>query len=188
MVDMAVEKFGKLDILVSNAAIMDNFAPVADVPDEMWNNILEVNLTVPFKAFRKAIPVIEKNENGGSIIMISSIGGLRSGAAGAAYVTSKHGTLGLMKAVACEYMKKKIRCNAICPGSIGDTDINNSIERLYPEGAHPEGQALAFEMMNLAPVPGKPEDVARVAVFLGSDDSGYVNGATIMVDGGWNAC
>ncbi|WP_411681341.1 SDR family oxidoreductase [Clostridium thailandense] len=186
MIDIAIDKFGKLDILVNNAGIMDDFSPVEDVSDELWNNVMDINLNVPFKVLRKAVPVIAKNENGGSIIIVSSIGGLRGGTAGAAYITSKHGVIGLMKAVAYTSLDKKIRCNAICPGAV-NTDIGNSMQRLYPEGMHPVGSALSFKGMNMSARSGAPEEIASLAVFLGSDDASFITGAAIVADGGWCA-
>jgi NAD(P)-dependent dehydrogenase (short-subunit alcohol dehydrogenase family) len=185
MTQFAIDKFGKLDVLVCNAGIMDNFAPAEDVPDKMWNDVMNVNLTAPFKQMRAAIPMMAKNENGGSIVVISSVGGLRGGPAGATYVASKHGVIGLVKAVAYADIDKKIRCNAIAPGAVA-TDIGKSMDALYPEGMHKSGAARSAQGNNLIPRYGTPEEIANVALFLASDASSIVNGIVLTADAGWS--
>jgi len=129
MIDKAIEVFGGLHILVNNAGIMDDFSPVGDVEDEMWERVLAVNLHGPFYACRKAVKYFEQM-GGGVIINVASIGGLFGARAGAAYTTSKHALVGLTKNTAFMYALKNIRCNAICPGGI-ETEIANW--RLYAE-------------------------------------------------------
>lgn len=181
MIDFAIEKFGKLDILVNNAGIMDNFSPVGDVDDEMWHWVIKVNLDAPFYAMRKAIQHFMKNGSG-NIINVSSIGGLFAGRAGAAYVTSKHALVGLTKNTGFMYAKKNIRCNAICPGAIA-TEIASS---QYMRNSNMEGLALATSSNANIPA-GTGVDIANAAVFLASDDSSYITGQCITVDGGLTA-
>ncbi|WNY25594.1 glucose 1-dehydrogenase [Methanolapillus millepedarum] len=182
MIDFAASECGKLDILVNNAGIMDNFELAEDVPDDVWESVLNVNLTAPFVAIRKAIPLMKKNENGGTILNIASVGGLFGGKAGAAYTVSKHGAIGLTRNVGYTYCDEKIRCNAICPGAIA-TEIGSHIH------ANPRGQAKAADgMKTMHGGAGAPEDIANAALFLVSDDSKFITGTTLIVDGGWTSC
>jgi len=181
MVKTATDNFGSLDILVNNAGIMDNFMPVGEVTDELWERVLSINLTGPFRAARAAIKVMEKQDNGGVIINNASVGGLFGSPGGATYVTSKHGLIGLTRNIGVTYGNLgKIRCNAIAPGAI-ETNIGNTITAPNEMGY----KALAtFGASSHAPS-GSPMQVARVALFLASDESNFVNGEVIRVDGGW---
>lgn len=179
MIHTAVDTFGSLDILVNNAGIMDNFLTAGNLTNEVWDRVLNVNLTGPFKACRLAIREMTK-KNSGVIINISSVGGLFGTRGGAVYVTSKHGLIGLSKNIASTYGRQGIRCNVIAPGGI-ETNIGNTIT---------EPDMLGMEAMNKgtgeAPL-GEPMDIAQATLFLAGDDSKFVNGATLVVDGGWTA-
>ncbi|MDV0447796.1 3-beta-hydroxycholanate 3-dehydrogenase (NAD(+)) 2 [Methanosarcinaceae archaeon Ag5] len=182
MIDFAESECKKLDILVNNAGVMDNFEMAEDVTDEIWENVININLTAPMAAIRKAIPLMKKNESGGVILNIASVGGLFGGKAGAAYTVSKHGVIGLTKNVGYTYSDEKIRCNAICPGAIA-TEIGSHIH------ANPRGQAkVADGMKTMHGGAGTAEDIANAALFLVSDDSKFVTGTTLVVDGGWTSC
>lgn len=187
MFETALEQYGTLDIYVNNAAIMDNFAPVEDCTDESWDRIILMDLTVPFKATRKAVQILSKNEKGGSIIIIGATGGcFRGGCAGVAYTSAKGGLIQLMKNVAVSSYSKNIRCNSVCPGGIR-SDIQKVASSFYPEGMHPEGTKIFGKLNGAIPKVGLPEDIAPAVVFLGSDESNFVNGAYIFADAGWNA-
>lgn len=180
MVSTAVEKYGSLDILVNNAGIMDNFVPVGDVSNELWDKVIAVNLTGPFKAARAAIQVMEKQETGGVIINNASIGGLFGVRGGAAYVATKHGLIGLTKNMAATYgVHRNIRVNAIAPGGV-NTNIQTTITAPHQLGLQAIGNT------GKAPT-GEPMEIAHVALFLASSDSSFVNGAVITADGGWTA-
>ncbi|EUJ48638.1 SDR family oxidoreductase [Listeria fleischmannii] len=180
MIDAAVDKFGKMDILVNNAGIMDNFVPVAEVTDDLWERVLAINTTGVMRATRKAIPLFEEN-GGGVIVNIASAGGLFGSRAGAAYTASKHAVVGLTKNIGFQYANKNIRCNAIAPGAV-NTNIGTSI---YDPSAF--GQERAMVGMNINPRVGEASEIAKVALFLGSDDSSFVNGTIITADAGWTA-
>ena len=183
----AIEQYGKLDIYFNNAAIMDNFAPIEDVSDESWNLIINMDLTVPFKACRKAVKILSENEDGGCIIIMGATGGcFRGGAAGAAYTAAKGGLIALMKNIAVSSWSKKIRCNSICPGGFR-SDIMTVAKSFYPEGIHEEGYKTFGKLGPLMPAVGFPEDIAPAAVFLASDEAKFINGAYLFVDAGWNA-
>lgn len=173
------DKYQSLDILVNNAGVMDNFTPVADVTDELWEKVIGTNLNGPFFACREAIPLfLEKGA--GIIINIASVGGLFGGRAGAAYTASKHGLIGLTKNIGYQYAEKNIRCNAIAPGGV-NTNIAYGMDP----------QPFGFERMSAgtgnAPSPTDPAAIAEAALFLASEKSGFINGTVLTVDGGWTA-
>lgn len=175
-----VTAYGKLDVLVNNAGIMDNFVPVGDVTDEGWDKVIAVNLTGPFKTARAAINVMEQQETGGVIINNASIGGLFGCRGGAAYVASKHGLIGLTKNLAATYGRYgKVRANAIAPGGV-NTNISSTITAPHALGLK------AIGGLGQAPM-GEAEHIANVALFLASDESYFVNGEVITADGGWTA-
>lgn len=182
MIKVATTTYGTLDILVNNAGIMDNVQPVADVDNATWEKVMKVNLDGPFKAMRSAVKIFLAKGNG-VIVNISSIGGLKGGVAGAAYTASKHALIGLTKNTGYMYSKTGIRCNAIAPGAvntnIGETMDMSKITPLIKE--------RVFDTMAVNPRTGEPIDIAKAALFLASDDSSFMNGEVLVVDGGWNA-
>lgn len=179
MIDTAVSTYGRLDVLVNNAGIMDRVLPVADCTDEVWERVLAVNLNGPFYACRKAIPIMIA-QGGGAIINTASVAGIRGGAAGAAYTSSKHAVVGLTKNIAAHYVHEGIRCNAILPGGVA-TAIGLGGE------AHQAGAARLMKVAETSPRTAKPQEIASVALFLASDDSSFVNGMALVADGGWTA-
>jgi len=178
--DTTLQTYSTLDILVNNAGIMDNFAPAANVTDELWEKVFAVNSTGPMRTIRRALPIF-LTKNAGIIINISSIGGLQGCRAGAAYAASKHAIIGLTKNVGFMYATKGIRCNAIAPGGV-TTNIGSTIKS--PDQF---GMSRAMAGINLNPRTGAPEEIARIALFLASDDSSFINGAVIAADAGWTA-
>lgn len=181
LVKATVDTYGSLDILVNNAGVMDNFEPVADVTDEVWERVISVNLTGPLRVSRAAIKVMNNQENGGVIVNIASVGGLFGARGGASYVASKHGLIGLTKNIAATYGTfGKIRANAIAPGGV-NTNITSHIKQPNELGMKAMGGA------GQPPESADPIQIARVALFLASDDSDYINGDVIKVDGGWTA-
>ncbi len=180
MIDTATSTFGSLDILVNNAGIMDNFLTVGEVTDEVWDRVLAVNLTGPMKLARAAIQIMDKQESGGVIINNASVGGLFGTRGGTSYVASKHALIGLTKNIAATYGTfNKIRANAIAPGGV-NTNIGATIT------APSELGMRAIQGAGEAPI-GEPEQIAKVALFLASDDSSFVNGDVLKADGGWTA-
>jgi NAD(P)-dependent dehydrogenase (short-subunit alcohol dehydrogenase family) len=180
LIDTAVKTYGTLDILVNNAGIMDNFVPAAELTDELWERVFATNTTGPMRAIRKALPIfIEKKS--GVIINIASIGGLMGSRAGAAYAASKHALVGLTKNVGFQYAKLGVRCNAIAPGAV-NTNIGATITQ-----PNKFGMERAMSGITLNPRTGEPEEIARVALFLASDDASFVNGTVITADAGWTA-
>lgn len=178
MIDFAVEKFGHLDILVNNAGIMDDMSPVGDMTDEMLDRVMKINGYAPIYAMRKAVQVFLKQEKGGNIINVTSVG-VDHNTAGAAYAASKAAVAAVSRNVTFQYMSQKIRCNNIAPGGIS-TEISKSMGM-----PNMVGFGNVKKLLGIAPEMGSTEDIANAALYLASDESKYVNGAVITVDGGW---
>lgn len=178
MIDFAVKECGKLDVLVNNAGIMDEFKPIGEVTDEQWDRVLNVNLAGPMYAMRKAVLTMTAQETGGNIVNVASIGGVCGCRAGAAYTASKHALVGLTKNTAFMYADKGIRCNVVCPGGV-ETEVMNSQTNLSQAGM---GRVMAG--LDTSIPSGKPEDIASVVLLAASDEGRFINGATLVVDGG----
>lgn len=179
MVDFTMEKYGRIDVLVNNAGVMDNFEPVGDVTDELWEKILSINLTGPMKILRKVIPIMLK-QGKGTIVNTSSAAGLYGARAGAAYTASKFALTGLTKNTAYMYAEKGIRCNSIHPGGV-ETDITKNMK------ANEFGLDRAMKGVANNPRSGSTLEIANIGLFLASDESSFINGATIVADAGWTA-
>lgn len=179
LVTDTVARFGRLDIVVNNAGIVDRFLPVGEVTDEMWNRVIAVNLSAPMYTSRAALPVMVK-QGGGVILNVASVGGLFGARAGAAYVTSKHGLIGLTRNLAATYQKENIRAVAVCPGAV-DTGISVGGE------PSPRGLEALNRTLPTNPRMAKPAEIAAVLTFLASDEASFINGAAIVADGGWTA-
>ena len=182
MIQTAIDTYGTLDILVNNAGIMDNFQPVGEVDNALWEQVMSVNLDGPFKAMRSALKIFLA-KGSGNIINISSIGGLKGGAAGAAYTASKHALIGLSKNTGYMYAKSGIRCNTIAPGAV-NTNIAETIDF---SKVSPLVNDRIMSGMVLNSRTGAPEEIAAAALFLASDAASFVNAQVLVVDGGWSA-
>ena len=178
----AITSYGTVDILVNNAGVMDQFDPVADVDNHTWERVMAINVTGPFKAMRKAVQLM-LSAGKGSIVNISSVGGLQGARAGAAYTTSKHALIGLTKNTGYMYAKKGIRCNAVAPGAM-DTTIAARIDLAHLPAIVNERIMPGMALMSRS---SNPMEVAQVVLFLASDDASFVNGAVLVADGGWIA-
>ncbi len=179
MMESVMHHFGGVDIVVNNAGIMDDFIPTAELTTDKWNRVLGVNLNGPFYVSRAALRSMLPNKKG-VILNIDSVGGLHGGRAGAAYTTAKHGLIGLTKNTAFMYANEGIRCNAIAPGGV-ETAIGLT---LHP---HPFGYGKISPGLNLMPRAGKPIEIARLALFLVTDDASFINGSVVTADAGWTA-
>jgi NAD(P)-dependent dehydrogenase (short-subunit alcohol dehydrogenase family) len=177
-VDQCVRAFGGLHILVNNAGIGAFGTLLHETNDATWHEVLDVNLTGVFRMTRAAVPVMLKN-GGGSIINMSSVGGLVGFSGSAAYGTSKGGLELLTKCVAMDYAQNGIRCNSVCPGLI-DTPM------AAPLMNNPE---LKAEVLSAYPIRrvGTPEEVAKMVLYLASDDASWVTGSSFTIDGGLTA-
>ena len=177
MAQETLNTYGKLDILVSSAGIAMRL-PVGDLPEEDWQRCLDVNLTGVYLCAKAAIPAMQKN-GGGSIINLSSIYGIVGADVRAAYVATKGGVTNLTRGMALDYAEDNIRVNCICPGFVETPLVAGVIKT--PE----EYKALADKhpMRRLA----QPEEIAYGALYLASDESAFVTGIALPIDGGYTA-
>jgi NAD(P)-dependent dehydrogenase (short-subunit alcohol dehydrogenase family) len=176
-----VAQGGRLDILVNNAAHfgLEARASVVDVPDEVWDRTMAVNLQAAYRLSKLAIPLMIAS-GGGSIVNVSSVGGIDGFPQFAAYVTAKGGLQVMTKSIALDYGAQGIRANVVCPGAI-DTPGN---EPFIPEfGTREEYEKIVGKIAVLGRM-GRADEVASVIRFLAGDGASYVTGAVIPVDGG----
>lgn len=176
LVEEVVRRWGRLDVFISNAGVCE-FKEFLDITPALWTHTLSTNLTGAFHTVQAAARQLSaQSPPGGSIIGISSISALVGGAQQAHYTPTKAGVLSLIQSCACALGKYNIRCNALLPGTIrtqlNEEDLADDKKRGYMEGRIPLGRT------------GVPEDLVGPAVFLGSELSGYVTGAQLLVDGG----
>lgn len=172
------QKHGGLDIFFANAGVSGGFASISEQTEQDWAEILRINLIGPFLAIKHSAPAMNQR-GGGSIICTASVAGLRSGAGGAAYSASKAGVINLVQSAAQQLTGSGIRVNAICPGLIA-TGMTKPIYEL----ARATGQEERLGELNPLQRGGEPEEIAHAALFLASDESSYVNGTALVVDGG----
>jgi NAD(P)-dependent dehydrogenase (short-subunit alcohol dehydrogenase family) len=178
LVGLAVQDHGGLDIFFANAGISGGLASLFEQSADDWERILRTNLIGPFLAIKHAAPAM-KDRGGGSIICTASVAGIRAGAGGPAYSASKAGVINLVKVAATQLAGADIRVNAICPGLI-ETGMTKGIY----DNARAAGREDMIGHLNPMKRGGVPDEIARAALFLASDESSYVNGHALVVDGG----
>lgn len=178
LVEQTVKHFGRLDVACNNAGIGGEQNPIADYSIENWNKVIAVNLSSVFYCMKYEIKAMLEG-GGGSIVNIASILGNTSFENSAAYVSAKHGVVGLTKNAAVEYAKKNIRVNSVGPAFI-HTPLIAELEK--------DKEALNF-LVSLHPIGrlGKPEEVAELVIWLSSDKASFVTGSYYPVDGGYLA-
>ncbi len=183
-VQAAVEQCGGVDILLANAGIEGEVQPITDYALDTFDQVMAVNVRGVWLGLKYAAPEIAKR-GGGSIVITSSVAGVRGAAGVSAYIASKHAVVGLMRTAALEMAAMKIRVNTVNPAPV-DTRMMRSLE----EGFQPDDPGQAKEMMS-AMVPlqryADPVEVAMIMLFLASDESSYCSGGVYMVDGGMTA-
>lgn len=180
-VGVAVEGFGGLDIAVLNAGVEGGVAPVEDYELETFDRVIAVNLRGVFLGLKYAMPAL-RARGGGSIVVTSSIAGLRGRARMPAYVASKHAVVGLMRTAALEGARDGVRVNTVHPSPV-DTRMMRSLEaQLAPDD--PEGFRRDYEAASPQGRYARPEEVARLMLFLASDESAHCTGSTYSIDGG----
>jgi len=172
-----MDEFGRLDILVNNAGI-SMAKPSAEIPLEDWNRAINIDLNGVFYCSQAAGRQMIK-QNSGNIINMSSMYGIVAAPARAAYSTSKGGINAMTRVLGVEWAQNNIRVNAICPGYI----LTELVTELIEQGVLDETKLSRRCPMGRL---GSVDEVAKVAVFLASDDSSYISGQTIVVDGGWS--
>ena len=183
-IQAAVEQFGGVDILLANAGIEGDVKPITDYAIDTFDQVMAVNVRGVWLGLKYAAPEITKR-GGGSIVITSSVAGVRGAAGVSAYIASKHAVIGLMRTAALEMAELKIRVNTVNPAPV-DTRMMRSLEK----GFEPDDPGRAKEMVS-AMVPlqryADPVEVARIMLFLASDESSYCSGGVYMVDGGMTA-
>ncbi|KAL8735093.1 MAG: hypothetical protein Q9181_002931 [Wetmoreana brouardii] len=187
VVDEALEKYGRLDVLFANAGIVGAHKPFWEMSDEEFMRTMRTNVLSVFLATKAASLAMQRTSHSkpspsGSIIATASVAGLRSNAGSTDYSASKAAVISLMQTTSYQLAGTGIRCNAICPGL-----IETGMTSLLYEGARKKGAEDKIGQLNPLRRGGIADEVARVALFLGSEESSYVNGQAWAVDGGLSA-
>lgn len=187
-VDDGVAELGRLDIVLANAGIA-TFGPLEDLTDDIWDEMIGINLTGVFKTVRAAVPHIKAGGRGGAIVLTSSTAGIKGLANLAHYVAAKHGVVGLVKTFANELAPFDIRVNSVHPTSVNTDMIHNSetYKLFLPDTANPtrEEAAEVFKTLNALPIDWvEPVDISNAIAFLVSDDARYITGVQLPVDAG----
>ena len=179
-IDAVVAAAGeKIDGLANVAGINDDFSPAGETPDAVWDRVIAINLTAPFKLMRAVLPLMEAAGRG-AILNVASEAGLRGNASGNAYTASKHGIIGVTKSAAFMYGPKGIRVNSVAPGGVA-TGIP------MPPNMSEVGSARLAPFQQAIPTVATAEQLAASITFLLSRDSVNINGAVVASDGGWSA-
>lgn len=178
LVKAALDHYGKIDILVNNAGIGGSLANMNQITDAEWDKVLATNLTSAFRIMKLVIPVMENN-GGGTIVNVASMASTAAGRGGIAYTTAKHGFLGLTRQISLAHGHTGIRINAVLPGPIN----TQMIARILEMPQHPLNMKIK---MSPSGRPGEPEEAAKAIAFLASDESSYIHGASLAVDGGYS--
>ena len=181
-VQATLDEFGRIDVFFNNAGIEGNSVPMADYPEALFDKVLAVNVKGVWLGCQQVLP---KMTDGGSVIITSSVAGLKGMQGLGAYVTSKHAVIGIMRTAALEFALKKIRVNSVHPGP-----VNTHMMRRIETDISPEDTQQAqknFEAMVPLGRYAEPQEIAQLALFLASDESRYISGNTYVIDGGMMA-
>lgn len=181
MIAACLESFGRIDVLCNNAGI-GSTQTVVDTSEELWSRVFDVNVFGTFLGCKYAIPhMIE--QGGGVIVNTASVAGLVGIRNRAAYCASKGAVVLLTKSVALDYVNENIRCNCVCPGTVGSPWV----ERLLANAADPDAERAVLEARQPMGRLGTPEEIAEAALYLASDAATFVTGTELIIDGGWTA-
>jgi (+)-trans-carveol dehydrogenase len=188
-VDAGVHELGRLDIAVANAGIGNAGNKLHKIPGHIWRDMIDVNLSGVWKSVKAAVPHILAGGRGGSIILTSSVGGMKAHPHTGHYIAAKHGVVGLMRTFAVELGQHSIRVNSVHPTQVNTPmALNDATFRLFApdkENPGPEDFAPVSQMMHTLPVPWvEPEDISNAVLFFASDESRYVTGVQLPVDAG----
>ncbi len=188
-VDTGVEQLGKLDIIVANAGIGNGGQTLDKTSERDWTAMIDINLGGVWKTVKAGVPHILAGGNGGSIILTSSVGGLKAYPHTGHYVAAKHGVVGLMRTFAVELGAQNIRVNSVHPTNVNTPlFMNDGTMRLFRpdlENPGPEDMKVVGQLMHTLPIGWvEPEDIANAVLFLASDEARYVTGVTLPIDGG----
>ena len=180
MVDDAVAHFGRVDILVNCAGVLDYMQAAHNVEDDIWNRVMDINVGGVMRGMRKILPLFTE-QGGGVIVNLASIAGITGGRGGLTYTAAKHAVAGMTKNIASHYGAQGVRCNGIAPAQV-ETGLTQSIEGYDMFGLQQATRGV--QLMNRA---AQPEEIANIALFLASDESSYINGVVLAADAGWSA-
>ena len=180
MVAHAIDTYGRLDFAVNNAGIEGQFASITALPEEEWDRVLGINLKGTFLCLQHEVRAMLAGARGGAIVNIGSVNSFLGFATGAAYVTSKHGLIGLTTSVSAEVASQGIRVNLVCPGII-DTPMHQRLRGLVGDELYDKGVLPQVHLQRA----GQPGEIANTVVFLCSDESSYITGTTLTPDGGF---
>jgi (+)-trans-carveol dehydrogenase len=188
-VDTGVEQLGRLDIIVANAGIGNGGQTLDKTSEADWTAMIDINLSGVWKTVKAGVPHILSGGNGGSIVLTSSVGGLKAYPHCGHYVAAKHGVVGLMRTFAVELGAQNIRVNSVHPTNVNTPlFMNDGTMRLFRpdlENPGPEDMKVVGQLMHTLPIGWvEPEDIANAVLFLASDEARYVTGVTLPVDGG----
>ncbi|EHI11872.1 mycofactocin-coupled SDR family oxidoreductase [Mycolicibacterium thermoresistibile] len=188
-VDTGVEQLGRLDIIVANAGIGNGGETLDKTSEGDWTDMIDVNLAGVWKTVKAGVPHILAGGRGGSIILTSSVGGLKAYPHTGHYVAAKHGVVGLMRTFAVELGQHNIRVNSVHPTNVNTPlFMNEPTMKLFRpdlENPGPEDLKVVAQMMHTLPIGWvEPEDIANAVLFLASDEARYITGVTLPVDGG----
>ena len=181
MVDTATERYGGVDTFLANAGIEGDVSPIVDYDEARFEQVMAVNVKGPFLGLKAAIPALQAR-GGGSVIITSSVAGVKGAAGVAPYVTSKHAVIGMMKSAAKEVAADNIRVNTVNPSPV-DTRMMRSLEEGMAPGAAEQAKAAMEASIPLGRY-AQPEDIANIMLFLASDDDAFVTGSVYLADGG----
>jgi (+)-trans-carveol dehydrogenase len=188
-VDSGVEQLGGLDIIVANAGIGNGGQTLDKTSERDWTAMIDINLAGVWKTVKAGVPHILKGGKGGSIILTSSVGGLKAYPHTGHYVAAKHGVIGLMRTFAVELGAQNVRVNSVCPTNVNTPlFMNEGTMKLFRpdlENPGPDDMKVVGEFMHTLPIGWvEPEDVANAVLFLASDEARYITGVALPVDGG----
>lgn len=187
MINEGIAKFGSIDVLINNAGIQF-VSPIEDFPTEKWNDIIAINLSSAFHTSKAVWPSM-KAKKSGRIINISSVHGLVASEYKSAYVSAKHGVIGLTKVLALEGATLGITTNAICPGYVKTPLVEKQIKDQAKSHNIPESDVINKVLLVKQPIKDfvSIEAIGALALFLASDNAAMITGAAIPMDGGWSA-
>jgi 3-hydroxybutyrate dehydrogenase len=187
LIDIANEQLGPIAILVNNAGIQ-HVAPIEEFPPAMWNAILAINLTASFHTIRATVPHM-RAAGWGRIINVASAHGLTASPFKSAYVSAKHGLVGLTRTVALETAESGITCNAICPGYVLTPLVEDQVTSQMAVHGLDRDEVVRNVMLERQPIKRfiPPESVSALTTFLCSENASEITGAALSVDGGWTA-
>ncbi|KAA9163660.1 mycofactocin-coupled SDR family oxidoreductase [Amycolatopsis acidicola] len=188
-VDSGVEELGRLDIIVANAGIGTDGSTLAEMTEKIWRDMIDVNLMGVWLTAKAGIPHIVEGGRGGSIVLTSSVGGLKAYPHTGHYVAAKHGVVGVMRTLAVELAQHSIRVNTVHPTQVNTPMVMNdaTFKMFRPDLENPTKEDFAplSQLAHMLPVPWvEPEDISNAVLFLASDEARYITGLTMPVDAG----